>query len=258
VENLEYVLITGASGGIGECFARALAARKRHLILVARTEAKLQALAQDLGNRHGVEVIALPFDLSAPNAAAQVVAELDRRGLSVDLLVNNAGFGAQGRFWQIPLEKQLEMLRLNVQALVEMCHMLLPRMAERKHGAVINVSSTAGFQPVGFMTHYAATKAFVTSFSLGLAEELRGAGVPVVTLCPGTTRTNFFVAGQFKTRKITGGVQEPEAVVKAALRKLDQGGGLVVPRAIDQAMLLLERLLPRRFVAGLAADVFRV
>lgn len=252
-----YALVTGASSGIGECFARALAARGHNLILVARSTDKLEALADEFRTQHSVLAVPLPVDLSAPGAAAQLNQVLQERGLGVDLLVNNAGFGARGRFWELPLDRQAPMLHLNVQALVELTHLLLPPMVAQHRGGIINVSSTAGFQAVPYTSVYAASKAFVTSFSEGLAEELRPFGIVVVTLCPGGTRTNFFVASQYGRPKLPGGMQDPPEVVAAALRALDRGGGTVVPGLLNKASLLSQRLVPRRVVARIAARIFR-
>jgi uncharacterized protein len=252
-----YALITGASSGIGECFAQALAARKRNLALVARSGDKLLALAEELRAKHGVFAVALDADLSVPGAAAALAERIAAEKISVDLLINNAGFGARGEFWKLPLDRLQEMSRLNVGAVVELTHLLLPSMVERRRGAIINVSSTAGFQPVPYTSVYGATKAFVTSFSMSLAEELRPYGIKVVTLCPGGTRTNFFVAGDYRKRTLPGGLQPPEEVVDEALRALDRKGGLVVPRFTNKLSVFSQRLVPRSTVARLAARLFR-
>lgn len=252
-----YALITGASSGIGECFARALAARKHNLVLVARSKDKLEALAEELRAKHGVQAVVFDADLSVPGAAAALAEKLAAGKLSVDLLVNNAGFGARGEFWNLPLERFDEMLQLNVLALVELTHRLLPVMIENKSGGVINVSSTASFQPVPYTTVYGATKAFVTSFSMAIAEELRPHGVKVVTLCPGGTKTNFFVAGDYKKRTLPGGLQAPEEVVEEALRALDRSGGLVIPRFLNKLSIFSQRLTPRSTVARITARLFR-
>ena len=255
--DLNYALITGASSGIGECFARALAPRGWNLVLTARSQEKLEGLARDLSGRHAVRIEPVPTDLGVEGAAGQLVQVLRARGLEIDLLINNAGFGAQGEFWKLPLERQSEMLRLNIQALVELTHELVPAMVERRHGAIINVSSTAGFQPVPYTTVYSATKAFVTSFSMALEEELARYGVKVVTLCPGGTRTNFFDAGQYRRRSLPGGLQAPEKVVERALKALDRGGGLVIPRWLNKLSIESQRLVPRRLVVKIAGDLFR-
>lgn len=250
-------LITGASGGIGESFARALAAKGRDLVIVARSEEKLKQLASELHSAHGVRVEVIPADLSTRGAAVSLAGQLQQLNLPIDLLVNNAGFGARGEFWKLSLDRQSEMVRLNIFALVELTYLLLPEMIERRRGGVINVSSTASFQPLPYTTTYAATKAFVTSFSMGLAEELKPYGVRVVTLCPGGTRTNFFEAGHYGVRNIPGGMQSPEAVVQAALVALERGRGLVIPRVINKLSVFVQRFMPRETVARFGAKIFR-
>lgn len=252
-----HALITGASSGIGECFARALARRGHNLILTARSGDKLTQLAADLTREHAIRAEVIPADLSLRDAAPRLAAALKERNLVVELLVNNAAFGARGEFWKLPLDRQMAMVRLNVNALAELTYALLPAMVARGEGAIINVSSTVSFQPTAYTSTYAATKAFVTSFSMGLAEELRPHGIRVVTLCPGSTRTNFFEAGDYGVRNIPGGMQEPEEVVEEALRKLDRGGGLVIPRFLNKFLIFLERFGPRETVAKSAARIFR-
>ena len=252
-----FALITGASSGIGECFARALARRGRNLVLAARSEDKLKQLVSELEDKHGIRAEVVAADLSLPNAAAQLAATLKEKNLAISLLINNAAFGGRGEFWKLDLELQLMMIRLNVSSLVELTHLLLPGMVERGEGAIINVSSTASFQPMAYTATYAATKAFVTSFSMALAGELRPHGIRVVTLCPGGTRTNFFVAGDYGVRSLPGGLQAPEEVVDDALRALDQGGGLVIPRLLNKLSIFVQRFIPREIVARLAAAAFR-
>jgi short-subunit dehydrogenase len=252
-----YALITGASSGIGECFASALAGRGHNLVLTARSEGKLGELAADLVRRYSVKVEVISSDLSLRDAAPQLAAALKEKNLEVNLLVNNAAFGARGEFWKLPLDRQMAMVRLNVNALAELTYLLLPAMVARGEGAIINVSSTVSFQPTAYTSTYAATKAFVTSFSMGLAEEVRPLGIRVVTLCPGSTRTNFFEAGNYGVRNMPGGMQEPREVVEEALRALDRGGGLVVPRLLNKSMIFVQRFCPRETVAKFAARIFR-
>jgi uncharacterized protein len=254
------VLITGASSGIGEAFARAFAKRRENLILVARSREKLESLAEELRRQQGVQVEVITADLSVPDNVAGLVQTLGEKQFEVETLVNNAGFGARGRFWELPFARQQEMFHLNVMAVVELTHRLLPQMIARRRGAVINVSSTAAFQPVAYTSLYAATKSFVTSFSMALREEVRPYGVRVVTLCPGGTRTNFFEASQYGNRnfRIPGGMQSPEAVVASALKKLDRGGGLVISGWLNRFSVFTQRLAPRALVARLAAKIFRV
>ncbi len=252
-----YALVTGASSGIGECFARALAARKWNLVLVARSMEKLSAFAKELSSAHGIQAEPLPVDLSAPGAGDRLAATLRERRLDIDLLVNNAGFGARGQFYKLSLDRQSEMLRLNIHALMELAYWLLPPMVEKRAGALINVSSTASFQPVPFTAVYSASKAFVTSFSMSLAEELRPFGIAVVTLCPGGTQTNFFEASHYGRRKVPGGLQDPRQVVAEALKALDRGGGLVVPRLLNKFFLSVQRFMPRSWVARFSSTIFR-
>jgi uncharacterized protein len=252
-----YALITGASSGIGECFARALAERKRNLVLVARSADRLEALAAELRERHGILAEPLPADLSGPGAPANLAARLVEKGLAIDLLINNAGFGARGEFATLPLERQVRMLDLNVLALVELTHCLLPAMIERRAGGVVNVASTASFQPVPYTAVYAASKAFVVSFSMALAEELRPYNVRVVTLCPGGTQTNFFQASGYGRPDMLGSLQTPEAVVAAGLRALDRNSGLAVPRLINKAMVFVQRFVPRSLPVKAAARMFK-
>jgi short-subunit dehydrogenase len=252
-----FALVTGASSGLGACFARALAARGKNLVLVARSKDKMQDLAREIRARHSLRIEVLPQDLSAEGAAQRLVSTLNERGMAVDLLVNNAGFGAQGEFWKLPLDRQSQMLRLNIVALTELTHLLLPPMLARRSGGIINVSSTAGFQPVPYTSVYSATKAFVTSFSMALAEEVCDYGVKVVALCPGGTATNFFDASQYTKREFPGGLQAPEAVVDAGLRALDRGRSLAVTRFINRLMVASLRFAPRRMVAREAAKMFR-
>lgn len=255
---MDYALVTGASSGIGECFARALAARGRNLVLVARSKAKLEALADELRGASSIQAAPVEFDLCVPGAAAGLADRLRARKVQIDLLVNNAGFGGRGEFARLSLDRQLEMVRLNVGALVELTHLVLPSMIERRHGAIITVSSTAGFQPVPYIAVYAATKAFVTSFSLALEEELKSHGVVVVTLCPGGTRTRFFDASGYTPPHYPGGLQAPEEVVEAALRALDRGGGLVVPRLLNRLGVFVERFVPRSWVRQVAGRMHRL
>lgn len=252
-----YSLITGASSGIGECFARALARRGRNLVLAARSGDKLDSLAQELKRSFNIEAVPAPADLSEPGAPRRLYELLQSRDIQINLLVNNAGFGAQGEFWTIPLERQIQMIHLNIHALVELSALFIPAMVKRRAGTIINVSSTASFQPLPYSSVYAATKAFVTSFSTGLAEELRQYNVRVVTLCPGTTRTRFFESGGYSALRFRPGFQAPEKVAKAGLKGLDRGGGLVLSRWVDECMVFAERFLPRSWVARGAAGMFR-
>ncbi len=250
-------LITGASSGIGECFARNLAARGYNLVLVARSQAKLEALAVELSRKHDIHAEVIPEDLSVEDSVVHLVSVLKARRLAVDLLVNNAGFGAGGEFLNLPLGRHVEMIHLNIRALVELTHSLAPQMARQRCGAIINVSSTASFQPIPYTAVYAATKAFVTSFSLAIEEELRSLGIKVVTLCPGGTATKFWETGRYGHTRMPGGLQGAEGVVKEALKKLDSRGGLAVPRWINKLMVASLRVAPRKIIIKTAKWMFR-
>ncbi|MFS0725203.1 SDR family NAD(P)-dependent oxidoreductase [Paenibacillus sp. 1P07SE] len=242
-------LITGASSGIGEAYAKALAARGCHVILTARSQAKLEALANEITRAHGVQAYALPCDLSqagAPHLLAQSVSKL---GLTVDILINNAGFGTYGRFEDIdPAREQAEIM-LNTGALVELTHFYLPGMLERKDGIVVNVASMAAFAPCAYLAVYGATKAFVLSFSEALWAETRGRGVRVMALCPGATDTGFF--DEVGNRDMVAGnkMSTPQSVVQAGFRGIDQGSSYSIDGRGNYATALICRLLPRRSLA---------
>jgi short-subunit dehydrogenase len=249
-------LITGASSGIGEVFARQLAARGRNVLLVARSEDKLITLCNELGRSNSVRAQHFALDLSQPDAPAKLFDEAAKRGLTVDMLINNAGFGSFGEFVKLELERQLNMIDLNVKSLVELTYRFLAPMRERRQGAIVNVASTAGFQAVPFMATYAATKAFVLSFSEALWEENRPHGIKVMALCPGVTDTNFFEAA--RGRKPPARVaQSPEDVVDTALRALARGKSHVISGWTNRAMTEAERLVPRSLVTRMAGRMMR-
>jgi short-subunit dehydrogenase len=249
-------LVTGASSGIGAVFARELARRGADLVLVARSGNKLTALAAELNASFGVSVDVAVADLARPAAADDLAAELSARDLQIDILVNNAGFGLFAPLHQADGGALSDMVALNVAALVDLTRLYLPGMLERDRGAIINVGSTAGFQPVPYMAVYGATKAFVLSFTEALWAETRGTGVRVTALCPGSTDTNFFdVAGEDAQvgRRIS-----PERVVQAALRALDRRRSTVVTGGAGNWLLTNSpRLAPRQLVARMAERTMR-
>jgi uncharacterized protein len=249
-----YGLVTGASMGLGKFFARALAARKQDLVLVARSKDKLDSLAGELRAAHGILAEPIEFDLAAPDAGQRLARELDQRELRIDLLVNNAGFGLRGEFRSLPLERQLRMINLHNVTVVELIFFLLPTMIEKRRGSIINVSSMAGFQPIPYAVLYSATKSFLTTFSMALREEVRRFGVKVVTLCPGRLRPDPEEAtGGEKRQKVPGGEQGHEEVVTATLEKLDRGGGLVIPGLVNKLTFAAERLIPPNAVPKIVA-----
>jgi hypothetical protein len=255
-------LVTGASRGIGAALARELARRGvGGLVLTARTEKDLRAMADELAGQYPQLTIAtITADLSDPNAPQLLKAETDKRGLSIDLLVNNAGFGSHGAFDTLPLDKELGMIQVNIAALVALTHLYLPRMLAQGWGGVLNVSSTGSFQPVPYMTTYAATKAFVQSFTEALYVENQDLenDVRFIALCPGGTETHFGDAlgterGQFeKYPHMT-----PEEVAIAALDGLDKNEMYVIPGIMNQVGAHLPRLLPRETAAQIAGGIFR-
>ncbi len=253
-----FALVTGASQGLGKVFAQALAARKQNVVLVARSRDKLENLARELRQSTSVLAEVLEFDLASPSAGSHLARQLLDREFQVNLLVNNAGFGVRGEFAKLPLWRQIEMICLNNVAVVELTHSLLPSLMNHAPAGIINVSSTAGFQPIPYASLYAATKSFLTSFSLGLAEELRSHGVSVVTLCPGrllaATRRGEAENGN---RRFGFVYQSPAVVVRDALESLARGGGLVIPGLVNKLSVFAQRLIPRRTVPRLVARMSR-
>ena len=249
-------LITGASSGIGEAFARKLAAQGHDLLLVARSEEKLIALGNELGLNHNVRAQYVVLDLSATDAPARLLAETRQRNLEIDLLINNAGFGSMGEFAKLDLERELSMIDLNVRSLVELTHLFLAPMRERGSGSIINVASTAGFQPVPFMATYAATKAFVLSFSEALWEENRPYGVKIMALCPGVTDTGFFEASRMK-RPPARTSQTSEQVVEVALRALKRGKSSVISGWPNRIAVETERVAPRALILRAVGAIMR-
>ena len=215
---MNYTLITGASSGIGEAFAKRLAGEKHNLVLVARSEEKLRALCDELSEKHQVDCRYFAIDLLDFEADIELFRKTEQDGLEIDWLINNAGFGSAGDFATLDLEKELEIIDLNVSALVALTHRYLQKMRERGRGTIINVSSAAGFQPIPFMATYAASKAFVSSFSEAISEENHPFGILVLALCPGSTKTNFFEASNIKRPIQVKGQQSVDDVVDTAMK----------------------------------------
>jgi hypothetical protein len=251
--NSETVLITGASSGIGLELARCFAADGCRLILLARNTEALEALAGELRQAHKIETLVLTADLSRPETPARVFKELQGRGIVVDVLVNNAGFGANGTFAGLSLPRQLEMIQVNITALTNLTGLFLPGMFERRRGGVLNVGSLAGFLPGPGMDIYYATKAFVLSFTEALAEELVGTGVTATALCPGPTATNFgnISHGQ-KMRRLNTPKMPAATVANYGHRAFRRGRPLAIPGWQYQTLLFLLRIMPRWFVRKMA------
>ncbi|WLQ35872.1 SDR family oxidoreductase [Streptomyces castrisilvae] len=250
-------LVTGASSGLGAEFAAQLAAQGHDLILVARSGDRLAALAEHLSAEHGVRAEVVVQDLAEPDAARRIADELAARGLTVDLLVNNAGFGTCGRFEEIPGARDHDQLMVNVVALVDLTHALLPGMLERGRGAVVNVASNAAFQPSPYFAVYGASKAFVLNFGLALRQEYRRRGIRVLTLCPGPVETAFFDVIGTRNAAVTGSMTTPEPVVRAALRALDRDRGYLAPGLGNALTAHLTPRRPRTVVAAIAERITR-
>jgi uncharacterized protein len=249
-------LVTGASSGIGEAFARALAARGRRLVIVARRGDRLARLARELGG--DAAALAIPLDLARPAAEDELAARVSDAGIDVDLLVNNAGVGHTGHFHEEPPDRLLGMVDLNVRSVVALTRRFLPAMVERRGGAIVNVVSMSAFQPVPYLATYAATKAFVLSLTESLAIELEGTGVKVQALCPGNIPTEFQqVAGTERVAFTRTPSMPATAVAEASLRALDRGQVIVIPGSRDRLMVSLQRFTPRPLVARIAASLFR-
>lgn len=246
-------LVTGASAGLGVEFAKQLAARGVDLVLVARRRDRLEALAAELTGKHGVKTWVIPADLEDSAAPAAIVAEVERLGLEVDLLVNNAGFGSNGPFAELPLGPELGQIRVNVLALVELTHRLLPGMRARGRGNVLNIASTAGFQPGPLMATYFATKAFVVSFSEALSHELAGSGVGVTAHCPGATATDFFTTAGSADTALVKGRRLPSAAecVADALSATERGRAVAIHGWRNWFLAQSVRFSPRWAVARL-------
>lgn len=248
-------LVTGASYGIGEAFARELAHQNYNLVLVARSQDKLEKLAQELQEKEGIDTMIIPQDLTENNAGKLVYEQIKSKGWIVDLLVNNAGFGDYGKFCDRPLEKQLNMIQLNVTVLTELTGLFLPEMSNRGYGRIINVSSSAAFQPLPYMSIYAATKAFVLSFTEAIWAENRNSGVNILALCPGPTESKFFIRAEFPAEFGQGkenSLVPAEKVVKEALTAVEKNQCTLVTGGIaNQIIVNLPRFFPRDFfVAG--------
>ena len=245
----ETVLITGASSGIGLELAKCFAADGSRLVLVARNTPALETLAGELRRDCKIEAIVLTADLSLPETSGKIYSELKGRGIVVDILVNNAGFGSHGLFSELPLQKQLQMIQVNVTAQVELTGLFLPGMVERRLGGVLNVASVAGFVPGPGMAVYYATKAFVLSFTEALAGELAGTGVKVMALCPGSTETNFGkIARVNGARLVRVASMTAKEVVIQGHQAFRGGREVTVSGWKNRLLVLLVRLMPRQFV----------
>lgn len=251
-------LITGASGGIGLELARRFAARAHDLVLVARSEERLAARAAELAAAHGVQAHVVATDLARPGAGRALHEEVGRRGLRVDRLVNNAGFGTFGAFLELDLGLELQQIGLNVVTLTELCKLFGRDLAARGEGGILNVASTAAFQAGPRMAVYYASKAYVLHFSEALAEELAGAGVQVTALCPGPTRTGFHDRARMQRARLLRRerlVMDAAEVAEEGVRRHLAGDVVVVPGLANRVGVVLARLAPRRLVRRAVRDL---
>jgi uncharacterized protein len=248
----ETALITGASSGIGLNLARLMAA-DFDLIITARRQTELEEIARELREAHGNNVHAISADLSRPESPAQLFGEIERRALPVDVLINNAGFGAYGRFAERDLQQELEMIQVNISSLTSLTRLALPGMLQRKRGRIMHVASTAGFQPGPLMAVYYATKAYVIMFSEAIANELQGTGVTVTCLCPGATATRFAGrAGMEQSPLFKMGAMDSVAVAQAGYKGMMAGKTMVIPGLLNKTLALSVRFSPRKLVTSIS------
>ncbi|MBT5551139.1 MAG: SDR family oxidoreductase [Nitrospina sp.] len=252
--NGKTVLITGASSGIGEAFAKKLASEKANLIITARSKEKLYSLAEDLESAHSIRVHVYPMDLSEPGGARNLYEKIKESGLSIDVLINNAGFGKSSKFLDTGAEFYKSMITLNVNSLVELCYLCLPEMLQKNEGGVINVASTAAFLPLPFSTVYSATKWFVMSFSEGLYGEYRNTGVTVMALCPGATATNFFSLAHPNDDLSKAKFDTSEYVAEQGIEGFLKGENYVVVGLRKYLMAQVPRFLPRKTIIQMALN----
>jgi uncharacterized protein len=252
----KWALITGASAGIGWALAEQLAEGGANLVLTARRVDRLEKLASDLSAKNKIRTEIVAADLTKPQAPAEIFEFTARKGLEIELLINNAGFGAFGYIYEIPAEAMADMVQVNCAAVVHLTRLYVTGMVARKHGYVLIVASTAAFQAVPFNSVYAATKAFDLLFAEGISEELKASGVKVCALCPGPTTTEFQqVANQpDRTFKVA---ETAEKVARVGLEGVARGKSYVISGAMNRLMMEMERLVPRRFVTHMAANMMR-
>jgi len=251
----KWALVTGASAGIGVALAKELAAGGAHLVLTARRKERLDALAKELAASHGIKAEVFVADLAEPDAPQKIFAFTKERGLEIELLINNAGFGLYGEFHSADLARLLDMVQVNCAAVVHLTRLYLPEMVARRHGDVLILASTASFQAVPYISTYAATKAFDLLFAEGLAEEMRPYGIRVCALCPGSTESEFHsVAGQ---EKFLVKAEAAEKVARTGLKALAAGKSYVISGLGNYLGAHGERLVPRRFVTRVAGNLFR-
>lgn len=250
------ILITGASSGIGEAFARLLAPEGAHLVLTARSEQKLKGLAEELTQKHEIKTHVIPGDLSKLETPVLLFDKIQKAGLDVDVVINNAGFGKWGYFHSVDYSTYQEMCNLNMNAVVALTHLFLPDMLEKGDGGFINVASTAGFQPVPFFATYSATKSFVLNFTEALWAEYKDRGVSFTCLCPGATESKFHERANTDPDKL-GSLESSEKVAKLGLEAFVKGRPTVISGAKNYLLAHSSRFVPRKIVAQVTAGMFK-
>lgn len=246
---VKWALITGASSGIGLEFAKIHAAQGGNLVLVARRILLLEELKKELEKRFSIIVHLIQLDLSKPNAASELYSLVKKEGISIDFLINNAGIGGHGIFHELPLEKSLEIINLNIITLVSLTHLFLNEMIERNFGKILNIASMAGFIPGPLHSVYYSSKSFVISFSEALSNELKKENVTVSVLCPGPTETEFFkVANMIGARTLKRGASSAHNVAKIGYKEMIHGKRLIVPGIMNKIFLFGIRFLPRSII----------
>ncbi len=257
---MAYALVTGASKGIGKAIATELASRKIDLLLVARSAENLQVLADDLHEKYGVKTAYLPIDLSAENAAQQVFDWCLKENFSVNILVNNAGYGLSGKFNKYKLEENLNMLQLNMLVPVALTQLFLPQLLSQPKAYVLNTASSAAYQSVPGLALYAASKSFLLSFGRSLHQELKQTNVSVTSLSPGATDTDFVVRAQLGPKGLKAASQvnmTPEAVAKIAVKAMFKGKAEVITGAINKLSAFAAWLLPKSFIERTAMKIYQ-
>jgi len=254
----KWALVTGASAGIGTALAEELARGGTNLVLTARRRERLEELAQKLVAAHKIQTKIFVADLAEADAPQKIFQFTKEQGIEVELLINNAGFGAYGEFHTVEARRLLEMVQVNCSAVLHLTRLYLPEMVARRHGDVLILASTASFQSVPYISTYAATKAFDLLFAEGLAEEMKPYGIRVCALCPGSTESEFAdVAGQTHIAATRANRETAEKVARTGLRALAAGKSYIISGLGNYLGVLGQRLVPRRFVARIAARMFR-
>ncbi|WP_426347981.1 SDR family NAD(P)-dependent oxidoreductase [Alloiococcus sp. CFN-8] len=256
---MNYTLITGASSGIGLELCHLLAEAGNNIILVARKEKELYELRSSLMKQYDIQVEVIIKDLAAPNAPKEIYTHIMNREIKVDTLINNAGVGSFGPFSKISLEKDMNLIDVNIRALTELTKLFLPELLKREKGRILNVASTAGFMPGPYMATYYASKAYVISFTEALASELKGTAVTVSVLCPGPTKTGFQAKAEMKKSDfVTLGVMEAKAVALCGFNGMLKGKTIIIPGALNKLLVYGSKLFPRKLLTALAKSTQKI